>query len=106
MEKIQINSEYEYRQFAFPICKQNEGKLDNSFGLKLIWECWDTDDDGNNLDEKGNIIAEVTAENVGLEQWVKDLKYPIIICYWIESGFDRNSYFISAVGIVSKHDFV
>lgn len=106
MKKIQINSEQEYRQFAFPLCKKYDGKLDSLFGLNLIRECWDTDNDGNNLDEQGNIIPDDSPENVKVQQWVKDLKYPIIVCYWIESGFDRTSYFISSVNIVSKYDFI
>lgn len=106
MEKIQINSEEEYRKFAFPICEEYDGKLDDLFGLKLIRECWDTDEHGDSLDELGNIIPDDTAENVEVEQWIKDLKYPIIISYWIESGFDRNNYFIGVLSIVSKYDFI
>lgn len=110
MEKIRINSIEEYRKHAFDRCDKH-GSCDNvtinrAFGLKFIHDCYDVDADGNDIDESGNIIPPDTAENVKVEDWVNDLKFPIILLEWIERGFDRSGdYTIVCVETVSLEDF-
>lgn len=102
MKKL-INSEKEYREYAFPICQKWYGRVDEYYGLELTWECYDEDENGNVLDENGNIIPEDTPYNVKVEDWVKKLKYPLFVIDWIELESDGGG--VIFVDFVSIHDF-
>lgn len=103
MRKTLIKSEKEYREFAFPICQQYNGIVQDYFGLVLTWECYDTDSNGNDLDEDGNIIPDDTPDTVEVKGWVKELRYPLYVLDWIE--IDSFGSGVIAVEFVSIHDF-
>jgi hypothetical protein len=108
MKKTQINSEEEYRQHCFPICQEQQSlTFDEAYGLIFIRQCYTVDEEGNELDEEGNIIPPDTPENVGLADWVKELQYPIILVEWVEKIYNRKSgiYTIVCVEPVSIHEF-
>ena len=109
MKKTQLNSEKEYREYCFPICnKEHEYPINKAYGINVTLEVYEHDptNQGIGIDEDGNIIPFETPENVDIAQWVKELKYPIILLEWIEKDFDRMGAFsIICVETVSIHDF-
>lgn len=80
MQKIQLNSLEEYINYVFPKC--TEENMDKIYGLKIVREGYDTvlvDNIWYEIDEDGNKIPDSTPENVELENWVKELRFPIIL---------------------------
>jgi hypothetical protein len=52
--------------------------------------CYDTDDDGNELDEDGNIIPPLSRETIKIsEAWKEDMTFPLYFVGWINSSRDR-----------------
>ena len=105
MKKTQINNEQEYREYTFNICNNynNNLKINDAFGLLLTYECYDSDENGNSIDEEGNIIPPDTPENIKLEDWVQKLQYPIILLEWIILEGDGGG--VICVETVSIHEF-
>lgn len=54
-----------------------------------IMNAWDTDEDGNDLDEGGNIIPPNDRNALKIEYSKFDIKFPMVFVGWIESGFSR-----------------
>ncbi len=82
--------------------------VEECFGVVIKHDCWDEDEDGNALDEEGNIMPDDSSspEALVFEDWVKELTYPFLIVYWFASGFDRigkNS--VCVVDFVELKDF-
>jgi hypothetical protein len=109
MKKTQINSEKEYREYCFPICdKHHDYNINVAYGVNVTLEVYDHDplNRGIGIDEDGNIIPFETPENVQLADWVKELKYPIILLEWVEKDHDRmGDYTIICVETVSISEF-
>jgi hypothetical protein len=52
--------------------------------------CYDTDDDGNEIDEYGNIILSLSRETIKIsEAWKEDMTFPLYFVGWIDSSWDR-----------------
>lgn len=80
--KTLIQSEEEYRKYCFDRCWNTDlacYDLDMEYGLIIRRECWDFDEEGNDIDEEGNKLPINTWENIKLCDWVKKLKYPIVL---------------------------
>jgi hypothetical protein len=112
MQKTLITNESEYRQFVFQILEDNiigdEGALEDIFGVIKIHECWDTDENGNEIDEDGNILPDDSSspEKLVFQDWVKNISFPFVIVSWIDVDYGRgkkNS--ILAVEFVELKDF-
>lgn len=97
MNKVLIKNEKEYREFVFNLLESANDRLQNSleesFGIIKIGDCYDYDKDGNEIDEKGNIIPDdySAPEKLVLTEQTKNQQYPMVIVYWVESSFDRLS---------------
>jgi len=89
MKKKLIKNLSEYRKWAFKQSENGNEHVDRALGLNRIYDCWDYNEAGEEIDEKGNIIPEDTAENVELEDWVNELNFPAIIVYCFSKEFDR-----------------
>jgi hypothetical protein len=90
MVKKLINSKREYLEHCFPICNREKiYAINNAYGLILIMDCYDHDDNNNMLDEEGNIIPPDSVDNVKVEEWVDELTYPLMLLEWIENDSDR-----------------
>ena len=52
--------------------------------------CYDTDEDGNDLDEDGNIMPPLSRETLKIsEDWKDEMTFPLVFVGLIDSGFDR-----------------
>jgi len=51
-------------------------------------ECYDTDENGNDLDEYGNIIPEESRETLMIDKR-KGITFPMVFVGWFDSGFSR-----------------
>jgi hypothetical protein len=52
--------------------------------------CYDTDEDGNDLDEDGNIIPPLSRETIKIaEDWKEEMTFPLVFVGMISSSFDR-----------------
>lgn len=99
MKKTQISNLDEYINYVFPKC--TEERMDKLYGLKIVRECFDTiivDDVSYDIDENGNKIPESTPENVDLEIWLTQLRFPIILLELITDD-------VVCVDMVSLLDF-
>jgi len=53
-------------------------------------DCWDYDEDGNEIDEQGNIVPPTSRETIKIsEDWKDEMIFPLYFVGWIESGQDR-----------------
>ena len=97
----------EYRKWAYDISILHEHyKVDDALGLKISYDCWDTNDNGEDINEDGSVIPELTPENMELEDWVNELSFPAFAVYWIEDMDDRMGHaMVIAVDFVCLKDF-
>ena len=107
MTKKLLKDIQEYRQWAYDISTLHEHyKVDDALGLDISYDCWDTNDNGEDINEDGSVIPKLTPENMKLENWVKDLIFPVVAVYWIEESDDRLCGRIAiAVDFVSIDEF-
>lgn len=107
MTKKLLKDIKEYRQWAYGISIQHEHyKVDDALGLDINYDCWDTNDNGENINEDGSVISKLTPENMILENWVNKLVFPVVAVYWIEKIDDRyGGVNIIAVEFVSSEEF-
>jgi hypothetical protein len=78
------------------------------FGLTpLEMSCYDTDENGNDIDEDGNIMPPVSRETITIsEEFLEEYNYPLIMVGAIDSGWDRCGDFKMAyLDCVSIDDF-
>ena len=107
MTKKLLKDIQEYRQWAYDISILHEHyKVDEALGLNINYDCWDTNDNGENINEDGSVIPKLTPENMKLENWINELVFPVIVVYWIEKFDDRlGGVNITAVEFVSIDEF-
>lgn len=107
MTKKLLKNIQEYRQWAFNISTLFEHyKVDNALGLNINYDCWDTNDNGEDINEDGSVVPKLTPENMQLENWINELVFPVIAVYWIENTGDRLGEGIAiAADFVSIEDF-
>ena len=106
MTKKLLKDIQEYRQWAFNISILHEHyKVDDALGLNINYNCWDTNDNGENINEDGSVIPKLTPENMQLENWINELVFPVIAVYWIEKFDDILGGHITAVKFVSIDEF-
>ena len=56
----------------------------------IAMDCYDYDEDGNEIDEDGNIMPPLSRETIKIaEDWKEEMTFPLIFVGWIDSGFDR-----------------
>jgi hypothetical protein len=82
--------------------------VDEAYGLIRIYDCYDYDDDGNEIDEDGNIIEDDNGspEALKFESWVHELTYPFMLIEWVDSTWDRvGDGFICGVEFVELSEF-
>lgn len=85
----------EYAKDLFEIRNSIQGfpqdELAEFFLLEPIeMECYDYDEDGNEIDEDGNIMPPTSRETIKIaEDWKESMTFPLIFVGWIDSGFDR-----------------
>ena len=96
-----------YRQWAYRLSTlHKDDKVNDALGLKISYDCWDTNDNGEDINEDGSVIPELTPENMELEDWVNELSFPAFAVYWIENMDDRmGKATIIAVDFVCLKDF-
>jgi len=107
MTKKLLKNIQEYRQWAYDISILNRHyKVDDALGLDIAYDCWDTNDKGEDINEDGSIIPKTTPENMQLENWVNELSFPAFAVCWIENMDDRmGKATIIAVDFVCLKDF-
>jgi len=111
MKKTLVKSEKEYREYVFKTLEERavkEDVLENTFGVIKEHSCWDYDENGNEIDEDGNIIPDdfSSPELLVFEDWVKQMSFPLIIISWIETSFDRHGdVAICVAGFVELKEF-
>jgi hypothetical protein len=73
------------------IAQFSTDKLAEFFFLEPIaMYCYDYDEDGNEIDEDGNIIPPLSRETIKIaEDWKEEMTFPLYFVGWIDSGFDR-----------------
>lgn len=61
------------------------------FFLQYIdMNCYDVDEDGNEIDEDGNIMPPLSRESLKIsEDWKEEMTFPLVFVGWLDSGFDR-----------------
>ena len=66
-------------------------ELSEFFFLEPIeTDCWDYDEDGNEIDEDGNIIPPTTRESIKIsEEWKDEIIFPLYFVGHINSDSDR-----------------
>lgn len=66
-------------------------ELANFFLLEPIeTDCWDYDEDGNEIDEDGNIMPPTSRETIKIsDDWKEEMTFPLMFVGWIDSDFDR-----------------
>ncbi len=85
----------EYAKNLFEIRDSIHGfspdELEGFFLLEPIeMNCYDYDEDGNDIDEDGNIIPPLSRETIKIaEDWKEEMTFPLYFVGWIDSGFDR-----------------
>jgi hypothetical protein len=80
-QKLLLNID-EYRQWAWKLSiEHDKDHVDEALGLRPVRECWDTDKDGNPIDERGRIIPKDTAKTVKIANRIKELNFPVIAVY-------------------------
>jgi hypothetical protein len=90
MTKKLLKNIQEYRQWAYDISILHEHyKVDDALGVDISYDCWDTNDNGENINEDGSVIPKTTPENMKLENWINDLIFPVVAVYWIEPADER-----------------
>ena len=107
MTKKLLKDIQEYRQWAYDISILHEYyKVDDALGLNINYDCWDTNDNGEDINEDGSVIPKLTPENMQLENWINELVFPVVAVYWIEKFDDRlGGVNITAVEFVSIDEF-
>jgi len=108
MTKKLIQNLSEYRQWAWnTLTELDDNKVvAKELGLLPVYECWDVNEKGEEIDEDGNVIPEDTAETVKIEDWVSELQFPVVAVYWLEKEYDRHGdVTIVAVEFVSLNEF-
>lgn len=108
MTKKLIKNIGEYRQWAWQIVNEFDGKyaIERAVGMNLTHDCYDYNDKNEPVDEQGNVIPDDTAETAQLDDWVNELKFPVVAVYWIEKEYDRvGEVVIVAAEFVSISEF-
>jgi hypothetical protein len=85
-----------------------ETSVDEAYGLIRIYECWDYDEDGNEIDEDGNIMESDcdSPEALKFESWVHELTYPFMLIEWVSTSWDRTGDgFICGTEMVELSEF-
>jgi len=108
---IDLRHDDEYRKRCEFVDKMDGIDLnyvEDAFGVKIQHDCWDTDENGNDIDEDGNILPDDSSspDKLVFEDWVNDLIYPLVVVSWIEAVYDRvGKSTICAVEFVEMEDF-
>lgn len=90
MNKTLIKSEQQYRKFAFKILENNDGShVQEALGVELDTDCYDYNEKGEPIDEKGNVIPDETPDSLILSDEIKNLEYPVIAIHSFGKDFDR-----------------
>ena len=107
MTKKLLKDIQEYRQWAYDISILHEHyQVDDALGLDISYDCWDTNDNGEDINEDGSVIPKLTPENMQLENWINELVFPVVAVYWIEKFDDiLGEVNITAVKFVSIDEF-
>jgi hypothetical protein len=73
------------------IAQFSTDKLGEFFLLEPIeMNCYDYDDDGNEIDRDGNIIPPLSRETIKIaEDWKEEMTFPLYFVGWIDSNCDR-----------------
>jgi hypothetical protein len=85
----------EYAKYLFEIRDSIRGfptdQLAEFFLLEPVdMNCWDTDEDGNELDEDGNIMPPLSRETIKVSETLKEeMTFPLYFVGWIDSSWDR-----------------
>lgn len=97
----------EYRKWSFDISNiHDKTEVDRALGLIIDYSCWDVNENGEEINEDGSVIPDLTPENMELKDWVNKLTFPVVAVYWIENMDDRmGDTMIIAVDFVSIEDF-
>lgn len=107
MTKKLLRNVEQYRKWAFDISAiHDKTEVDRALGLIIDYSCWDVNEKGEEINEDGSVIPELTPENVELADWVNDLVFPVVAVYWIENMDDRvGEAMVIAADFVSMQDF-
>jgi hypothetical protein len=102
----------EYADEMFEIrdaCMQFEiNELTDFFFLENVdVECWDYDEDGNEIDEDGNIMQPISRESLKINKdFEEEFVFPLVFVGTIQSDYDRlGSIRLSISNFVSAIDF-
>lgn len=73
------------------ISQFNIGELAAFFLLEPIeMDCWDYDEDGNEIDEDGNIMPPTSRETIKIaSDWKEEMTFPLYFVGWVDSDCDR-----------------
>ena len=73
------------------IAQFSTDKLAEFFFLEPIaMDCYDYDEDGNELDRDGNIMPPLSRETIKIaEDWKEEMTFPLYFVGWIDSSWDR-----------------
>lgn len=73
------------------ISQFNIGELAEFFFLEPIeMDCYDTDEDGNEIDQDGNIMPPTNRETIKIaSEWKEEMTFPLYFIGWIDSDYDR-----------------
>jgi hypothetical protein len=74
------------------VANLNLTNICNAFFIEVPnMDCWDHDDDGNEIDEEGNIMPPFDIKHLKVEEeWKEELKYPLVLIGAVDSDFDRS----------------
>lgn len=108
MTKKLLKDISEYRQWAWDVLEQNDNNhhVAESLGLRPAYDCYDYNDNDEPIDENGNVLPDDTAETIQIEDFIKELVFPVMAVYWIEKEWDRfGTAQIIAVDFVELREF-
>jgi hypothetical protein len=87
------------------IAQFSTDKLAEFFLLESIaMDCYD--EDGNEIDEDGNIIPALSRETIKIaEDWKEEMTFPLYFVGWIDSSWDRFNVAVAFSEFVSLKEF-
>jgi len=108
MHKKLIRNIDEYKNYVFSQLEKWEWDLNICKGYGVIYDgtCWDYNENGEEIDEQGNIVPELTPQTLPLEDHIKQLQFPVVIVEFMAKEWDRmGDYQIVLIDFVSITDF-
>lgn len=108
MTKKFLQNISEYRQWAWNVLEQNDNNhhVAENLGLIPAYDCYDYNDNDEPIDENGNVLPDDTAETIQIEDFIKELEFPVVAVYWITKEWDRGGDVqIIAVDFVELKEF-